>query len=82
MGADVQGCLVEEDTKITYAEARKRIALWLPYTEGKSFEVRDVTSEFNVGSAEGKHNVRQALSNLKREGVLSGDRGRYRYNHI
>ncbi|KKN16810.1 hypothetical protein LCGC14_0971950, partial [marine sediment metagenome] len=69
----------EEDTKITYAEARKRIALWLPYTEGKSFEVRDVTSEFNVGSAEGKHNVRQALSNLKREGVLSGDRGRYRY---
>ena len=70
---------MEEDTKITYAEARKRIALWLPYTEGKSFEVRDVTSEFNVGSAEGKHNVRQALSNLKREGVLSGDRGRYRY---
>ncbi|KKL49923.1 hypothetical protein LCGC14_2310670 [marine sediment metagenome] len=79
LGADVQGELMSEENTLTHAEARKRIDDWLPYTEGHTFEAKDVWAQFNVYSAEGKHNIAQVLSNYKRKGILAGDRGRFRH---
>ena len=68
-----------EDSPLTHAEAKQRIDEWLPYTEGKTFEARDVWAQFNVWTAEGKHNVAQVLSYYKHTGKLDGDKGKFRF---
>lgn len=66
---------------ITYKEAAILIDQYLPMSMGKWFESKDLWAEFNVWSAEGKHNISRVLAEYVRpeKGILEGGRGRYRF---
>lgn len=68
-----------EDKKLTYSEAAILVDKYLPLSQGKWFESKDLWLEFNVHSAEGKHYISQVLYNFKKAETLEGYRGRYRY---
>jgi len=68
-----------EEKILSYAEAAILIDRYLPLSQGKWFEAKDLWTELNVYSADGKHNISQVLSNYRKAGTIEGNRGRYRF---
>ena len=64
---------------ITQAEASKLISEWLPFTEGREFDIEHAQRQFNCTGVRDKHIIAQVLSTLKSQGKLDGERGRYRF---
>ena len=64
---------------ITQAEAIQLITEWLPFTEGREFDIEHAQRQFNCTEVRDKHIIAQVLSTLKRQGKLDGERGRYRF---
>ena len=72
--------VTEYDTPgMTQKEATEQVLEWLPFTEGREFDIEHAQRQFNCVGVRDKHTLAQVLSILKKNGKLEGGRGRYRF---